>query len=595
MSQVKRFDQIPAALTVAGEDQVAIWQAGRTRSATLFDIASTVNRLSLDPLTNAIIDLQLNKANKADLGTAAAFSVETLAAPGNAVGDSIGAKLGLTRNGLSAAKIPAAIVAIALAGYATVGDRAFGMPMIRTTISDPDPTKIPDGSSPVGYWKLNAPDAVDPAWFGAVGDGGTEDSAAFQAAANHTAPVIRVQSGTFIVRNVTIPVNKKVIGNGSLQTSIHGPTTSFVYILRGEGSNHFTGFNMNGRGTGQRGLSIRGAQTHIDDVRASNFIDGIYNENGVFLRFTDVITNDNSRAGIYSADGMNTCWFNRCWSLQNDGYGCFFTYTVTTDGAAPCQAINMDSCFFFGCRFGGVWFEKNTFDFSFAKGSIDGQQGTGIRFGPGLANGGNLYFSESFLGAGSGASIDVGSGYNNIMVSGCTLGNGYNGLIVRADATYRCANVTLIGVQFNNQHGEVVFLDSVVGASLYSCDFGIVGPNLDIVSPQSFADPNQPRVKVRECTFRKSNPLGSAYNIDVRDCVGYLTSGRAKIQMPATGTSVTVLHKSNEMPIGVVVTPLSSALGHCWVESINSTTFVIRSANPAPSGGADVAFQFWTY
>jgi hypothetical protein len=406
---------------------------------------------------------------------------------------------------------------------------------------------------------------------------------------------MRVQCGTFIVRNVVVPVNKKIVGTGSLTTKVHGPTTAFNFIFQGQGSNHFTGFGMNGRNVGQRGISIQGAQTHVEDIRASNFVDGLYNENGVFLRFTDVITNDNSRAGIYSADGMNTCWFTRCWSLQNDGYGCFFTYTVTTDGAAPCQAINMEGCFFFGCRIGGVWFEKNTFDFSFDKGSIDGQQGTGIRFGPGQANGGNLYFSNSFLGAGSGASIDVGSGYNNITVVACTLGNGYNGIIVRADTTYRCANVTLVGVQFNNQRGEVVFLDSVVGAAIISCDFGIVGPNLDIASPQTFTDPNQPKVKVRYCTFRKSNPLGSAYNLDVQDCDGYLTSGRGKVQIPAGATSVTVAHRANETPTGVSVTPLGSTLGHCWADPPSGSLLVFHSTNPAPAGGMDVAYQFWAY
>jgi hypothetical protein len=595
LSQVRRLEQIPPALNVVGTDQIAVWQGGRTRISTISDISAAAVGVALGPVTTAIASLAATKANAADLGTASTFSVEALAAPGNAVGDSIGAKLGLTRNGLASAKIPAVILAIALAGYATLGDRAFGMPMVRTIASDLDPTKIADGSTPTGYWKLNSKDAVDVSWFGAVGDGTTEDSVAFQAAANHAAPIVLVPAGTFIVRNVVVPVNKKVAGRGSLLTGIHGPVAAHTFIMQGQGSNHFTGFNMNGRNIGQRGLSIRGAQTHVDDIRSSNFVDGIHNENGVFLRFTDVITNDNSRAGLYSADGMNTCWFTRFWSLQNDGYGCFFTYTTTTDGAAPCQAINMNSCFFFGCITGGVWFEKNTFDFSFHAGSIDGQQGTGIRFGPGLANGGNLYFTSSFLGAGSGASIDVGSGYNNVTVTGCTLGNGFNGIIVRADATHRCANVTLTGVQFNNQRDAVVFLDSVVGATLYSCDFGIVGPGLDIVSPQSFADPNQPKVKVRDCTFRKANPLGSAYNIDVRDCDGYKTSGRGKIQILAGTTGSTVSHGARETPIGVNVTALRSGLGACWVENITSTTFDIKSTNAAPAGGADIAYQFWAY
>jgi hypothetical protein len=494
-----------------------------------------------------------------------------------------------TRSTLSKMIIPAIVASFFMGGFATAGDRGRNAPYVAAASTDY--MAIADKAG--RYFTIDCSDVVNPGWFGAIGDGTTSDRAAVLAAVNSPAQIIKFTSGTFIFDTVDVPVGKQVYGSGSQVTSLNGPIATVPYVLRAVGSNCLQDFSTNGRNTAQRGISISGSESTFQRLRLSNCVDALFNENGVFLKFIDVITLFNSHAGIHSADGMNTCFFDRFWSLTGDPIGANFTYTALTDGSPPCQAIHMHMCFFYQNSIAAVRFEKNTFAFVFEKSVIDGQSGAGVVFGPGLYNGGDLYFGKSYIGAGSGASIDIGEGYAGIVVESCVLGNGYNGIICRATTSYRTTSVLILGVQFNNQHGNPLYLDSVLNSLVIGCDFGAFGPAQDIVAPQTFTDPTQPRVKVRWSVFRKANPI-NPFNVDVLECVGYRTSNRGVQQMLPGTTVTTVAHGCNELP-AIIIPTGDYRLGNVGFGNVTATTFDIVSSVAAPSGGANVCWQCFAY
>jgi hypothetical protein len=321
---------------------------------------------------------KIRRIGNAD-GTFIEYSINTdaeKAAPGNPIGDTLATKLGLTRMGIGFAKIPAVILTMALAGYYTLGDRAFGMPMVRTTAADTDPTKVADGSDTPGYWKLNAPNIANVFWLGAKGDFVTNDTPAFNTA-QAVSQTVYAPASTYNIQNFTLNAGKNLNGDG-IRLTIFRPTATCVWVVRCMSGCDLKDFATNGNNFAGRGISCGGDHVNIENWRAEYCYSGYYNETaGVVVRMFNTST-ANCTYSFYCAGGWNNSSVTKHIS-DGDIWGFFSTYTGNPDLDQP-QAVRFSDCLFFGNQ-NGIWFDKNVFVFSFVNSVIDGCPGTAIRIG----------------------------------------------------------------------------------------------------------------------------------------------------------------------------------------------------------------------
>lgn len=161
--------------------------------------------------------------------------------------------------------------------------------------------------------------------FGAVGDGVTDDSAAFTAALAVAAPlVVYVPTGNYLIKNVVVPTHKTIEGNGA----IFKPATGAAYM-----------FKMNGFAPSIRNCYFDGSNGNLVSVLGTNGAvvveDATYPvvENCTFVNvntglcirvsvvnasnqttkgfFSQLIFDTITVRGIYVGPNVNTCTFSQ--------------------------------------------------------------------------------------------------------------------------------------------------------------------------------------------------------------------------------------------------------------------------------------------
>lgn len=99
-----------------------------------------------------------------------------------------------------------------------------------------------------GYAVRNYNGPVDVKWFGAVGDGATDDTAKIQAALNFFDEVLLDKGNTFNSSTLTISGNKKLYGEGTIKCT----SAVNLFNLNGDYSYTLEGFNVDMNNTGGR-------------------------------------------------------------------------------------------------------------------------------------------------------------------------------------------------------------------------------------------------------------------------------------------------------------------------------------------------------
>jgi hypothetical protein len=428
-------------------------------------------------------------------------------------------------------------------------------------------------------------------FFGAKGDGISNDKAAFDAAAASGYEVV-VPAGTYNVGLWTVPPGVKVRGAGKPSTFIR-PLTRCTWAVRLLQSSELSGLTVNGNLVADRCVSVAGPYAQITEVHAQfakvygdsyGSGAGFFNEpTSVTFNFNQTST-DSNQFGIFSAGGFNNGSLNQHFSRGADVYGVFLTYSGNPDLDQP-QAVRLSSCTFISNQF-GIWCDKNIFGLSIQNTVVDLVGVTGIHVAEDSAN--VKIGPGNFLGGGpTGFAIDIGAGCTDVEIfSNEGVGNAYYAINVRATATKRCRSVRIHNNALGPAANAVVMLDSpedcwTVRDNLFS-GFVASSTSYQVSTQQTYSTASElGTVKVERNNFPNTNNPVIPFRTRCRENTGFKTAATFSFVMPQGATSVVVPH-------GLSVTPVDAsarfpgALGQVYVDTFTSTSVTVHCTSGPP-------------
>lgn len=207
--------------------------------------------------------------------------------------------------------------------------------------------------------------------YGAVGDNGTDDTAAIQdtidAAHNAGGGVVFLPAGTYKVSApLTVYAGTTIVGAGREASCIRQYATSGATIYgRDVASVKLTDFFIEGPGSGT-GIGIDFGWTTFGNTPFLNFLnllvknfgaDGIRLQTPIVSSFVNVTSQNNNEHGFNLTEGGTSCVFQGCWARENGSAG-YRWYQSVYQNLSGCAAdnngigylvIDSQSIGFFGC------------------------------------------------------------------------------------------------------------------------------------------------------------------------------------------------------------------------------------------------------
>lgn len=208
-----------------------------------------------------------------------------------------------------------------------------------STATDNGGTIIAPNAGGTGRWRRQYSGFVNIKWFGAKGDGVTNDQTAFQNAIA-CADDIYVPAGTYVIDYLTIDRNIKLIGSGRPTTKITVQSYStyngiaYGVLCRGYSSlsdvMQVSGMEVqiDSAQSGQVGILVT-RKTYMSDVYVHGApSDGLYfrsvnssTEAPYFCRLDSVWSKNNGRDGCRVTENCNANLFLNCQFTNNTGHG----------------------------------------------------------------------------------------------------------------------------------------------------------------------------------------------------------------------------------------------------------------------------------
>ncbi len=414
--------------------------------------------------------------------------------------------------------------------------------------------------------------------FGAVGDGTTDDSAAFTAALASVASLVYIPAGTYNIKNIVIPLNKRVYGDGKF-TTILKPTTSCTYVLQLSGGAYATDIQVHGNTLATTGIQINGDYVKVIECHVQNCVNGYYNVNNDVWELVGTSSSNNTYS-IYSANRGINCVIDRHESRGSDTTGLYMTYSTQQP-----QGLRLTNSLLFG-NTTAINIAKDSFSMVIANNIIDGCTGVGILLGvASAATSTDFIISGNYIGAQS-VGIDINQQTNHVQITGNDIANGSYAIRVLATSSLRSENIVIRDNYLGLAALATVQVDSPNGCLIAANSFAATGAALDLAVLTTFSGTN-PKIMVRDNVFRKSNSV-SAINTDCYDNIGYVTKSRGVGIIPASATSVVISHNLSITPTGVICTPFANQ-GSVYADTFTSTTFTFRCTG---TNGVPISFSW---
>jgi len=422
-------------------------------------------------------------------------------------------------------------------------------------------------------WQSKVRESVSVKDFGAVGNGSTNDSAAFTAALTASSAVF-VPPGSYNIGNVVMPANHLLFGCGEGITILVALSACVSVVKLGAGC-ILRDMAINGGNNAQHCVEIAGDYCRAENVHAQFAQHGFYNVSNDTWNLVGT-SSDSCTYSIYSANRGINVTIDRHFSRGNDTYGYYATYTDQEP-----QGVKFISCGFFG-NTNAIWFDKKAFFVNFVDSFIDACTGIGFRL-PQLTamdTSVDFYIARNFIHA-TGVPILIGGGNDHVVIESNTIAGGATrNLWVSSSATIYSRNVIIRGNNFGAPGNGDILVDSVQQCVIADNVFGQAGSGFAIEVGATRA--GSAKVKVDNNMFQRVNPLQGSSMMICSGNIGFVTENQGIGTMPSGAATVSVNHGMNITPTEVWVTQTGLFGGAC-VQGMTPTKFdvIFGSAVPA--------------
>jgi len=156
----------------------------------------------------------------------------------------------------------------------------------------------------VDMLRFTTPGTVYPGWWGAVGDGATDCSSAFNIAGVLLGEV-RIPSGTYRLNSSVTFTNTGLVGENSQNTTINFYGTGYAITFSGGNGTKLSGFTLYSQDTTQSGILISSGilldvhQIYIRQFDTNGIKIGIAGTSGVyFSRFSEIYLNNTTQGTV---------------------------------------------------------------------------------------------------------------------------------------------------------------------------------------------------------------------------------------------------------------------------------------------------------
>jgi hypothetical protein len=236
-------------------------------------------------------------------------------------------------------------------GYYAAGDAGSGAVYVRGNVSSPGAFQDAGGV----YWGLVLGGGVPTkaAWFGAKGDGVTDDAAAIRAAVTAAAGgEVSLHVGTFVIKSqvsyitaATDAPGLRLAGSGVGKTKIDNQCAGGVACIKAAGSVNFPAVGGYIKQISFISTTVAGAPAielyslyrySVEDVAVSGM-----GTNGVHITCL-----------LGDSDASNIILFKRCYFFNNNGYGLLHNFAA---GIVQTSFVRCEDCFFHSNATGG-WY-----------------------------------------------------------------------------------------------------------------------------------------------------------------------------------------------------------------------------------------------
>ena len=482
------------------------------------------------------------------------------------------------------ANTDSALLRAGLAGHTTEGDGGggeFWLDTSDTSTADDNGINIVDSVSPrIGTWKrLYEGIFINPKWFGAIGDGVTDDTTAIQAAMNYCRDNktggLLFPEGDYLVTfldygALTSSQRYNIWGSGKNRTRIFKTDATAEPIMRINSTTPtffvaeilMGGFRMEGQvATTTACIESYGiANCHFHDIWLEKSVVGWQDYGAISCTWSEMITNANQFGvkmqwfdSTISAGDPNANWFNNCISTNNTKWGFWFNDgRLVSFNGGRCEGNGQAAL---GADFGGVYIG----------------QASGGRIGTENSLGTNRVDDEAVTGYGRAANISDMWFEGNIGIADIWFNGGYNTVsrcYFRTGSTFNVNDIKISNGSYRlENNGHSVDKTNVIdeGVNVQSGNIIISDRFVNNLTNINY-DPDKTSILAVGDRLTPQIIAGGGFRVQGSDNVvvalgGYQDYGITSITRTGVGVFAVVLDKTHALTYNptILITTLASS------------------------------------
>ncbi len=422
---------------------------------------------------------------------------------------------------------------------------------------------------------------VDVFAFGAVGNGSTDDTAAFQNALNHVSSIgggtVYVPAGTYkIASSLTIPKGVSLVGDAPMITDGAAGAVKGTLLYAYSGRNNLSDYFLKM----YEGAAVHNLSIYYPEQSPTNIVPYAYTikqmaHYGISVKNVNLV---NSYNGMLFGPETN--------SLQN-----IVNVTGTVMGTGISLDNNWDICRIENVHFGPEYWQNSgltSFTTSASNNLTSYMKANTI--GLDLERIDWTYISDIWLNTMKTAIRFRNSDTTDSRYTGCPNGQVYNFYIWNCNEGFRCDNIAQYGMALTK--GQVTASTPITCAPTFDASLTVNSVTLETTNLYAYYNAGSSRATFENCTFKKNSSASTtaiylvAGSVAVNNCTTSNYTTDIYLSSSATASKAVNFNTSSSLKVSGTTSRLSKVFDSGYVSPTYTELDYRQETITRPSGSA---------